>query len=473
MVLAAVAPTKRGGLGKSAASGSKDYGLSPGGAGDAPGCGSDGGAGTPGDGVVKPCADQSALQFIKQRLKAEHFLQLLDPEVVYMMKTTRTLPTLAAKLQPMLKCSVGLMAQLQGCDLDWDVIQERVRLPELKLDDDDDGVAALFGKDVGDGVACPLAAPLSTPSPSASTDLTFQGWLFFRFTLKSPARVGQKVNTGQKQPFEHSDIAVQLVKVHRRNIPDHSLFVSDCVSNVQGDDVDHRIMSGHIADYKTIHAGIDAIRFLHTDKKVHYMCELPALRHLDTLAVSRTLGALHKCNALESCLGGAGTFVIEKADTCHTPILVALEEEGVVLRSYEGGLTTGWRITEAGEGLVSFGSCLRGPQLVHWPRKDVDPKNQTTWELVDTLHSRGWHAQVWHEAAADPDHVVVNKGGPKIFYIKPHYVTLQRAYLESLVRLSEVKEKYVRHFRKPKYYIDLFKATKSVMEADKGGHLTP
>ena len=63
-------------------------------------------------------------------------------------------------------------------------------------------------------------------------------------------------------------------------------------------------------------------------------------------------------------MGGAGTFVIEKADTCHTPILVALEE-GVVLRSYEGGLTTGWRITEVGEGLVSFGSCLRGPQLDH------------------------------------------------------------------------------------------------------------
>ena len=171
-------------------------------------------------------------------------------------------------------------------------------------------------------------------------------------------------------------------------------------------------------------------------------------------------------------MGVVWTSVTEKADTCHTPILVALEE-GVVLRSYEGGLTTGWRITEVGEGLVSFGSCLRGPQLVHWPRKDVDPKNQTTWELVDTLHSRGWHAQVWHEAAADPDHVVVNKGGPKIFYIKPHYVTLQRAYLESLVRLSEVKEKYVRHFRKPKYYIDLFKATKSVMEADKGGRLPP
>ena len=154
--------------------------MSPGGAGDAPGGGSDGGAGTPGDGVAKPCADQSALQFIKQRLKAEHFLQLLDPEVVYMMKTTRTLPTLAAKLQPMLKCSVGLMAQLQGCDLDWDVIQERVRLPEIKL-------AALFGKDVGDGVACPLAAPLSTPSPSDSTDLTFQGWLSFA----SPSRALQ------------------------------------------------------------------------------------------------------------------------------------------------------------------------------------------------------------------------------------------------------------------------------------------
>ena len=356
-----------------------------------------------------PAPPKDALRFIKQRLQVEHFLQTSKPGTFYTMNTSRNLDSMTTRLNPKLKCSATLMAKLQGADIDWDVIRERCDLPELCMDKENDGeggVAHLFSTDTD-----VRATPAPSSTPTSCSRFHFRGTvMIFTIALKHPQSLHNKVNQGRDSPFLSTDITVNLAQIHHVDGVNRSVFVSETAANAQKD-IDHRILAGHVADFETMASCVESMWSFTLEPETQYICKVPALQRLGIGRISRTLRALYKCDAREANMEPTKVFVCDRKDPDHMPILLELEAEGIVTRTFEKEQTASWQVSEVGEGLVEYCSRIRPCSRVNECRADLEPSEQTVWELVNSLLRQGWSAEVWEDSSVDPNPFVVAHGG--------------------------------------------------------------
>ena len=106
--------------------------------------------------------------------------------------------------------------------------------------------------------------------------------------------------------------------------------------------------------------------------------------------------------------------------------------------------------------------------------RDVDFNSMTSWELFQHLKTLGWEGKVW-TAKGSPPPVVVKRGFPKIWWLKPKTSAPSRWYLLCLASLKTVAAEEVAHFQKSSYYKKLIgqgKAGKSGLQIQLGAGMT-
>jgi len=118
-------------------------GGGPLGGGDPPG---DGGSGSGGGHAVSHKAparnEDEIINAIFTSVQVKHFLATITSDSIYAMPAPAGLTTLEQRLRPQLAISTGLFAKLMDCKVDWAVLRKRALLPEVKMDEEDEGTAA-------------------------------------------------------------------------------------------------------------------------------------------------------------------------------------------------------------------------------------------------------------------------------------------------------------------------------------------
>ena len=138
-----------------------------------------------------------------------------------------------------------------------------------------------------------------------------------------------------------------------------------------------------------------------------------------------------------SAFPGSDQALHEQDGSADAIMLDALADKGIVdrLPAYIG--TSRWQFTEDGVRRLSLAQRLAQPRLVCAPRTGVPLKDQTPWELLNSLQGAGWHI-----AKASKKHRMLPyvQGGDKVCYLA--YTDLGRAniYAQSLLLADDLFE---------------------------------
>eukprot|EP00959_Pyramimonas_sp_CCMP1952_P461032 9480896-Pyramimonas_sp.AAC.1 len=305
----------------------------------------------------------------------------------------------------------------------------------------------------GDGCA-EEAAPLPVEYiPTAShPDI-----MFFQITCKYPKKIAADSAEGL---FNTGDIVVSALKMKSTVTELEYYLVGD------GKDTDR----GRILTWRSLMECMDEICRCPPSGLLFYT--LRGISGHDEVRVSDALALLLESQALESAMTDA-SLTISSDDGDVEDTLKFMLAHGIVERLVDTPTSSSWRITLVGEDMVEACTRLHPDDFekIAVPREDIDIKSMTQFELIHYLRNIGWIGSVWHTTASDsrPPPVMVENGGPKIWYVKKASVCISKAYLLAMARMDEAKVETIEHFRQDKYYNGLFKVSKLSFRSDEIG----
>ena len=244
-------------------------------------------------------------------------------------------------------------------------------MPSCKLDSD--------GHDVGEVISM-MGGEDHVSEPTVDTDdgkcyaqYVHKGWVMFRVTLKNPYAVAQKINAVETSTLTSSDMTVSLLRVKFTSTASGSFVVTDAVAEKER--ANHKHLAGYIADAETLLECIDTMFVFDNDPQLHFA--VPHWEGQRKFAVSNAIGALDFVGARESSMDFTKAYVCENSDTVHLPSLKVLEGEGLVRKTFENNVTSGWQISEVCESYIETCTCIRNARKIWTPRLGMEIKDQT------------------------------------------------------------------------------------------------
>jgi hypothetical protein len=165
---------------------------------------------------------------------------------------------------------------------------------------------------------------------------------------------------------------------------------------------------------------------------------------------------------------------VNEAAVEHADLLKGLTEMltlGFAKRHDVGTGVSEWFLSQTSA--LKLGFVLFGNVKALKPRADIPVLKMTLFELIDQLTSNGWKHEAWCRmvypsgAAGSsagltrnppPEPVIVNRNGPKIWYVKAGAKTIDRRYLQVLLNIGALQAagiSEVKHLQNHEYYSTL------------------
>ena len=280
---------------------------------------------------------------------------------------------------------------------------------------------------------------------------------FFQITSKYPKKL---ISDSAAASFKTGDIIISTLSLAPCDADLDYYLVGDCKTPDMG-----KVLSWGELCERT-----DVIRRCRPQSTLFY-----TVRNIsghNAVKISGTVAALMESQALESTMSDM-CLSIQSGDAAHVDTLEFLRSHGVVERLAATPDSSSWRLTLAGEDLIEPRIKMHpdDSELVVVPRTDIEISSMTQFELIHFLQAAGWKSFVWYPTAqaSRPPPVLVENGGPKIWYVKQNSICISKPYLVALASLDNVNSDVVEHFRQDKYYRGLLKIKKMSFRSDEVG----
>ena len=400
------------------------------------GAGSGGGGGGGDDGdyedtflFASHCSlEDLCIRNVRKKLVVQHFLKHATAEDIFHLRSVRHKP-LDDIVKPKLDVPDWLdVGALSANSIDFALLAEEFDFgtQSFSLDEVDE----LEDKEPADRTAVPCRAR------------NVQGDIFFSITHKFPKKVLATLDTSwiiaSVLPVRCFDAGPNLYCLHTEGGT-----------------------TGDVLTWHDIEKNVDSLCYCRQFGTAY--TTLVPVPGCNAAAASDALGTLYKAGALPGLEGGR-TFDADVASDARIPSLRALQAAGYVETAGSAAVSS-WRITEAGQDLITTSPIYAIGDTVPKLRHDIPLEQMTELELWDVLVKRGWSPRVWFKTRAfrvhpgfAPPPVCQETGKPKEFWIQEGAKEISRHYLLALLRIDEVRVAMLLHFKGPAYYKDALKA---------------